>query len=117
MHPAQSILSLGHNPTLLTYRHVLLRKAGYDVTSASHTIKALDLLSRRSFDLIVVGISAHSERVLIERLHHECGVPVIFLCCDRFDPTPGACKCHDIRLSPQEFLKKVAAALHNDVVN
>lgn len=111
MHGPHSILSVGHNPRLLTHRHVLLKNAGYAVTSAAHPVKAMSLLSTRSFDLILVGVSAHAERIVIERVNENIHVPVIFLCCDRFNPTTGFCTCQDVHLSGEELLQRIAAAL------
>lgn len=117
MHTAKSILSIGHNPTLLTYRHVLLRNAGYRVVSAADPPKAMELVSTRNFDLIIVGLFAHSERLLIERFNEQRNIPVIFLCCDKFNPAVGVCRCHDARLSSREFLRKVAEALSGELVH
>lgn len=111
MHGPHSILSIGHNPRLLTHRHVMLKNAGYSVTSAAHPIKAMSLLSTRSFDLILVGVSAHAERIIIERANESVHVPVIFLCCEKFDPSTGTCTCQDAHLNADELLKKIAAAL------
>jgi len=107
----REILSLGHNPRLLTHRHMLLKKAGYSVVSAAHPVKAMKLLATRSFDLILVGLSAHAERILIERLNEQLKVPLLFLSCDEFDPTPGMCTCEDARLSSEELLQQIAVAL------
>lgn len=115
MHGPREILSVGHDPRLLTYRHILLKQAGYSVTSAAHPVQAMNLLSRRSFDLIVVGLQAHAERVAIERLNKNNHVPVIFLCCDKFDPTTGTCTCQHAQLSPEELLQSIASALSNGV--
>jgi CheY-like chemotaxis protein len=117
MHGPPEILSVGHNPTLLAFRHLLLKKAGYAVTSAALPVKAMDLLSTHSFDLILVGLAAHAERIAIERLNKDNQVPVIFLCCDQFDPTTGACMCQQARLSPEELLRKIADALSDGMVH
>lgn len=111
MHGPHSILSVGHNPRLLTHRHVLLKNAGYDVTSAAQPLKALNLLSTRSFDLILVGVSAHAERIVIERANQGLQVPVIFLCCEQFDPINGVCTCENRHLSTEELLQKIGAAI------
>lgn len=114
MHGPLSILSVGHNPRLLTHRHVLLKNAGYAVTSAAHPVKAMSLLSTRTFDLILVGVSAHAERVIIERANEGNRVPVIFLCCEKFDPATGTCTCEDAHLSGEELLRKIAEAISSD---
>lgn len=114
MHGPLSILSVGHNPKLLTHRHVLLKNAGYAVTSATLPLKALNLLSTKSFDLILVGVSAHAERILIERSQEGVRVPVIFLCCEKFDPTTGVCTCQDAQLRTEELLQRIAEALSGD---
>jgi len=111
MHGPRSILSLGHNPRLLTNRHVLLTKAGYSVTSAAQPVKAINLLSTRSFDLLLVGVSAHAERILIERARADIHVPVIFICCDKFDPSTGICTCDDAQITSEALLQKIAAVL------
>jgi CheY-like chemotaxis protein len=117
MHWPREILSVGHNPTLLTHRHLLLKNAGYAVTSAALPLKAMDLLSTHNFDLIVVGLAAHAERLAFERLNKDNHVPVIFLCCDQFDPTSGACTCQQAGLTPEELLRKIAAALSDGMVH
>lgn len=113
-HGPQSILSIGHNPRLLTHRHVLLKNAGYDVTSATLPVKAMNLVFTRSFDLILVGVAAHGERILIERAQEDVHVPVIFLCCDKFDPSLGICTCVDAALSSEELLQRIAMVLSGD---
>jgi glutaredoxin len=110
MHGPQ-ILSVGHNTKLLTHRHVLLTNAGYEVTSAALPVKAMNLLSTRSFDLILVGVSAHAERILVERAQEGIQVPVIFLCCENFDPSLGVCTCQNAELGSEELLQKIAEVL------
>lgn len=111
MSDPHTILSLGHNPTLLTHRHALLTRAGYAVTSAAHPVKAMHLLERRNFDVVVVGLHRHSERLTIEQIQKDKHVPVIFLCCDQFDPVSGTCKCSDAHLSCEELLGQIAGAI------
>jgi CheY-like chemotaxis protein len=116
-HVPREILSVGHDPRLLTHRHILLKNAGYSVISAAHPVKAMNMLSTRNFDLVLVGLSGHAERVAIERLQTEIHVPVIFLCCDQFDPTSGICTCQYARLSPEELLQRIAAVLADGVTH
>ena len=49
------ILSVGCDSRLLTARHKLLERAGFDVTSLGSTYEALKVLERESFDAVVVG--------------------------------------------------------------
>jgi CheY-like chemotaxis protein len=108
MHASHAILSVGHDTALLSYRHALLTRAGYKVTSAAHPAKALDLLTARNFDLIIVGGHAASERAAIEQAHRDTHVPVFFLCGNELDPLTGA---FQERFSPEDLLEQIATTL------
>jgi DNA-binding response OmpR family regulator len=112
-----AILSVGHNPTLLTHRHALLTRAGHSVISATQPIKAMKLMNSRDFDLIIVGLQGRAERRCIERLQNGKHVPIIFLCCDEFDAAVGMCTCKDASFSGEALLREISAAINSDQEN
>jgi CheY-like chemotaxis protein len=54
---ARRILSIEYNAPVLETRNVLLRSAGYEITSASTFYQALERLQENRFDLVLVGRS------------------------------------------------------------
>lgn len=117
MQGPHTILSVGHNPTLLMHRHALLTRAGYSVISATQPAKAMKMMNTRNFDLIIVGLQGNSERRCIERVQRDMHVPVIFLCCDEFDAAADAGTCKDAALSGEALLRKISAAINSDQEN
>ena len=49
------ILSISYDPSLLQTREMILRNAGYDVTSALGFVEAQRLCAEQQFDVIVIG--------------------------------------------------------------
>lgn len=78
--PSTVILSIGHDPELLSIRNLLLRSAGYIVQSASSIERAINSFREGDFDLVVMCHSlSEEERVRLTRYIREDGssVPII----------------------------------------
>jgi DNA-binding NtrC family response regulator len=75
------ILSVSCNANFLAARHVLLERAGFDVTSVASTFDALDLLNNHKFSAAVIGYEfSFTERQLFAAdVGERCGIPVIMI--------------------------------------
>lgn len=76
------ILNLGHDPALLSTRHMVLQSAGYLVESTSSIARALRSLREGDFDLVIVCHSlSDGERTYFAESIRETGsaVPLIFV--------------------------------------
>ncbi len=75
------ILSVSCNASFLAARHVLLERAGFDVTSVTSTFDGLDLISNHEFSAAVIGYEfSFTERQLFAAdVGEHCGIPVIMI--------------------------------------
>ena len=75
------VLSVSCNASFLAARHVLLERAGFDVTSVTSTFDALDILANHHFSAAVIGYEfSFTERQLFAAdVGDHCGIPVIMI--------------------------------------
>lgn len=79
--PPKRILSVSYEQALLMRRELLLKDAGYAVTSALGQVEAQLLCRSTSFDLIIIGhaMPARDKQLLARLSHASCSAPVLVL--------------------------------------
>ena len=87
-------LCVSFDPTVSDIRSAALRRAGFAVTGTTDVDKALDLLSRERFDLVIVGhrFSKADKFVLTVEAEEKVNTPVLLVCgvsADRDIPASG----------------------------
>jgi len=78
----QKVLCVSFDLTVSNIRCAALRGAGYAVTATINVGKALDLLSRERFDLVIVGhrfVTADKYLLTVEAEEKE-NIPVLLVC-------------------------------------
>ena len=114
---AKHILSVSYDESLLKTRELLLRREGYDVTSALGFTQALARCHNGNFDLFILGhsIPDDDKRELIRQSRSQCAAPVLALRRHGEEAPDGA----DEHAYPQDIeglLKVVSAMLSRSQV-
>lgn len=110
------ILSVSHDPTLLSTRHMLLQSAGYIVESASSVERAIRSLRNGDFDLVVLCHSLpEEERARLMRGIRARGssTPVVFVAAGS-GPDRDRLASVSSGSTPVELLHSVEAALQQE---
>ena len=78
---SKRILSVSYDEPLLRTRELLLRREGYDVSSALGFTDAVEHCKDGNFDLFILGhsIPDKDKRQLISVFHGDCQAPVLAL--------------------------------------
>jgi len=90
----QRVLCVSFDLAVSDIRCAALRGAGYAVTATINVEKALDLLSRERFDLVIVGhrFATADKYVLTVEAEEKENIPVLLVCgvsADRDIPAAG----------------------------
>jgi len=90
----QRVLCVSFDLAVSDIRCTVLRGAGYAVTATINVEKALDLLSRERFDLVIVGhrFATADKYVLTVEAEEKENIPVLLVCgvsADRDIPAAG----------------------------
>ena len=109
---AKHILSVSYDESLLKTRELLLRREGYDVTSALGFTQAVSECQNGNFDLFILGhsIPDGDKRELIRLSRLQCAAPVLALRRHGEEAPDGA----DEHVNPQDIkglLKAVSVML------
>src|SRR5689334_8350057 len=86
------ILSVSYDPVLFHTRELVLRDAGYEVTSVVGFTQAIQLCNQQ-FDLVVMGHSlpqSDKRAIVAELRNHGCSSPVLSLIRSNERPIPEA---------------------------
>ena len=77
----KQILSVSYDENLLMTRELMLRQAGYQVTSSLGFVEAIDRCNTGSFDLLILGhsIPHKDKQELITKFRKQCDAPVLVL--------------------------------------
>ncbi len=108
------ILSISYNEPLLQTRELLLKKAGYDVTSALGFAEALEICTaHQDFDLVLMGHSMpqKDKTALLHALRPKCTAPLLSIRRHGDDPLPGAEYSVDSHDGPAVLIEAVIQAL------
>jgi DNA-binding NtrC family response regulator len=110
---AKRILSVSYDEALLTTRHHILEKAGFEVVSALGYIKAMEEYKKQKFDLVLLGhtLPANDKTALIARARDLPGCPVLTIRRHGDPPHPDADYSVDASDGPQKLLDVIQAAL------
>jgi CheY-like chemotaxis protein len=75
------IVSVSCNARNLAARHILLERAGFDVTSVASTFDALDLLASHEFSAVVVGyeFSFTEKQLFAADVSERWNLPIVVL--------------------------------------
>lgn len=75
------IVSVSCNARNLAARHILLERAGFDVTSVASTFDALDLLSNHEFSAVVIGyeFSFTEKQLFAADVSERWNLPMVIL--------------------------------------
>lgn len=94
------ILSVSYDWSLLVTRDLVLRKAGYTVTSALGFDDAIRLCTEITFDLVIIGHSMPlgDQQALLDEVRKCSGAPVLSL----FRSSDGALEGADYTLDAME---------------
>jgi len=105
------ILSISYDASLLMKRHLLLERAGHQVTSAMSFPAAVGCCRNGRYDLLVLGHSlpAIDKRELIRISRSNSPAPILSLMSDGEDPVLSDYQADRDR--PHEFLQAVARIL------
>jgi len=90
----QKVLCVSFDLTVSDFRCAALKQAGYAVTATISVEKALDLLSRERFDLVIVGhrFATADKYLLTVEAEEKANTPVLLVCgasADRDIPAAG----------------------------
>lgn len=111
--PAKLILSLSHDPQLLSTRERLLLSAGYDVESTDSTNEAISRLGILRIDLVVIGhtVPAEDRQWFISQVReYDASVPVVFIA-PFSDPSKELLADVNTVSLPAQFLSVIREAL------
>jgi DNA-binding response OmpR family regulator len=80
--PERRILCVSFDRTVSENRCATLKEAGYDVTPTTRVNEASELLSRESFDAVIVGhrFPAEEKYVLAVEAKEKSNTPVLLVC-------------------------------------
>ena len=108
----KKLLSISYDEPLLVTRHMLLKQAGYDVTSAAGFTEALEHQSEK-FDLILIGHSVppKDKSALIAQLSKHYRAPLLSIRRHGDEPIPEADFSVDAHDGPEALLAEVHKAL------
>jgi CheY-like chemotaxis protein len=75
------IVSVSCNARNLAARHILLERAGFDVTSVASTFDALDLLANHEFSAVVIGyeFSFTEKQLFAADVSERWNLPMVIL--------------------------------------
>jgi len=78
----QKVLCVSSDITVSNIRCAALKQAGYAVTATIHVEEALELLSRQTFDLVIVGhrFSKADKDLLTVEAEEKENTPVLLVC-------------------------------------
>ena len=78
----QNVLCVSFDQAVSGIRCAALKEAGYAVTATINVEKALDLLSRERFDLVIVGhrFATADKYLLTVEAEEKANVPVLLVC-------------------------------------
>jgi DNA-binding response OmpR family regulator len=104
------ILSVSYDWSLLVTRDLVLRKAGYTVTSALGFVDAICLCRESKYDLAIIGhsIPLPDQQALLEEVRNSCSAPVLSL----FRSSDGALKGADYDLDAMEGPDALVSAVN-----
>ncbi len=107
------LLTICDDHVLLTTRHVILHRAGYQVVSAESPAQGLQYLDQQRFDLVIVChcVRAAAREDLVARIRDKSACPVLVIRAGAADyRTQADAYVHGLD-SPEELLKAVAKLL------
>jgi CheY-like chemotaxis protein len=106
------ILSVSYDAVLLSTREMLLRSAGYTVTSAEGYVDAMRKCRASDYDLLIVGHSIpHADKeAIIAELQQNCPAPVLALIRPNEPQLSGAAEAIEAN-RPDLLLSKVKRLL------
>lgn len=108
------ILSISYDPSLLTTRHMILEKSGYEVSSALGFAEALEICqNRHDFDLVLMGHSMPQKDkiALYNELRPACPAPLLSILRYGDSPIPQAKYSVRANDGPEALLEAVRDAL------
>jgi CheY-like chemotaxis protein len=114
---AAHILSISYDESLLLTRALVLKNAGYQVTSALGYLEALRLCKEGIFDLAIIGhsIPRTDKAAILAQTRSSCNAPVISLYKTSEGPLDGVDYALDGLEGPEALLALVHQALLNAV--
>jgi DNA-binding response OmpR family regulator len=105
------ILSVGHNPILLSSRSLLLRHAGYAVDEAYTVEKAISLVEADSIDAVLIchTIPRADQQVIIAAVREKRRLmPVLCIQSNSYETAPRTCVA--VGNDPEELLNTLKLA-------
>jgi DNA-binding response OmpR family regulator len=107
---AGHLLSVSYDWSLLVTRDLVLRKAGYTVTSALGFVDAIRLCREIKYDLAIIGhsIPLHDQQALLEEIRNSSNAPVLSV----FRSSDGALQGADYSLEGMEGPDALVSAVH-----
>lgn len=112
--PLTFILNVSYEPSLLESRSSILRSAGYAVAQVLSIDQAIELLSSRHIDLVLLGHSISArDRDDLTRLIRAAGMltPVVTVA-PLIDPLPFEFADALVESSPEKLLSGIREVLH-----
>jgi DNA-binding response OmpR family regulator len=108
------ILSVSYDWSLLVTRDLVLRKAGYTVTSALGFDDAMRLCREIKYDLAIIGHSMplEDQQALLEEVRKSSGAPVLYL----FRSSDGVLEGADYTLDAMEGPDALVRAVNEVLV-
>ena len=110
------ILSVSYDQALLSTRHLILQRAGYEVTSACGFHEALESCRKGDFDLVVIGhsIPRKDKLTLVKVSRMASQAPVLSILRPTSAPLPEADYSVKSDDGPQALLLAVQQALQQN---
>lgn len=108
------ILSISYDEPLLVTRELMLKREGFDVTSAFGFAAAMEICNtRHDFDLILMGHSMpqKDKMALINALRSQCTAPLLSILKHGDSPIPQASYSVDSHDGPAALVDAVKSAL------
>jgi DNA-binding NtrC family response regulator len=106
--PKGKILSVSYDEVLLSTRHLLLEREGYEVTSVMGLEAAMEKCHQGDFDIFVLGhsIDPSEKRQMAEAFRRSCPAPIISLRRSAGDELVDGAEYH-IDPDPETMLKLI----------